>query len=243
VIGYSLWVAVGIALAALAARWQGPPAVLSQRQRSALLLCAVGGAVLGAYGLQLPADLLGLQAPPPAGVSGGDALPLGGRTVLGGLIGGWLAVEWGKRRAGITAPTGDAFALPLALALACGRLGCASAGCCAGSECAPHWWAWVDADGVPHLPVQWAEAAFHFAMAGWLARCVRTGTATGRRLALYLSLYAALRFVLEFVRLQPVAWLGLTWHQGLALVLLLLAGSTWWRRARSLSQSAVLQRP
>lgn len=232
-VGYSVWVALGIALAAIAARWQGPTPGIEPRQRSALLLCAVGGAILGAYGLQLPADLLGLSAPPPVGIDLGDAMPLGGRTVLGGLLGGWLAVEWGKRRAGITAPTGDGFALPLAIALGCGRLGCATAGCCAGSVCEPHWWAWTDALGRAHVPVQWLEAGFHFAVALWLAFAARRRLATGRRLAIYLSGLAVVRFVLEFWRLQPPALLGLTWHQGLALALLLLAGSTWWRRARA----------
>ncbi len=242
-IGYTLWVALGIALAALAARWQGPTAGLPSPQRAALLLCAVGGAILGAYGLQVPADLLGWSAPPPVGVQLGDQLPLGGRTVLGGLLGGWLAVEWGKRRQGIVQPTGDAFALPLAIALGCGRLGCATAGCCAGRPCEPIWWAWVDAGGTPHLPVQWAEALFHFAMAAWLVLAARRGSAVGRRLAVYLTGYAAVRFLLEFVRLQPVVVLGLTWHQGLALALFALAGTTWWQRARSVSQSAAVPRP
>ncbi len=234
-IGYSLWVAAGIGLGAMASRWQGEVVPLPSRQRAALLFFAVGGAVLGAYGLQLPADLLGYAAPPPAGMATGDAMPLGGRTVLGGLIGGWIAVEFGKRLAGIRQPTGDGFALPLAIALGCGRMGCACAGCCAGAECAPHWWAWIDAAGTPRLPVQWIEAAFHFAVAIWLAFAARRRIATGRRLAIYLSLYAVVRFLLEFVRLQPAMGLGLTWHQGLAVVLLGIAGSAWWRRARSMS--------
>jgi prolipoprotein diacylglyceryltransferase len=40
------------------------------------------------------------------------------------------------------------------------------------------------------------------------------------------------RFVLEFARTNPALWCGLTWHQLLALMLLALAGTTWWRRAR-----------
>jgi phosphatidylglycerol:prolipoprotein diacylglycerol transferase len=230
VILYTVCVALGIALAALAARWQGEPVGLSRGQRSALLLWAVGGAILGAYGLQLPADLLGFAAPPPPGLHAPDAAPLGGRTVLGGLLGGWLAVELGKRRLGVRMPTGDAFALPLAVALGCGRLGCAAAGCCAGVRCAPHWWACVDAAGAPRLPVQIGEAAVHFAAAIVLAVAARRGLARGRRLAGYLALYAVVRFLLEFARENPPVLLGLSWHQLLAVALLLLAGGTWWRR-------------
>lgn len=228
---YALWVAVGIAMAALAARWQGEQVPLPSAQRTGLLLCAIGGAIVGAYGLQLPADLLGLAAPAPAGL-GPDALPLGGRTVLGGLLGGWIGVELGKRRLGITLPTGDAFALPLALALALGRLGCAAAGCCGGVACADAWWALHDANQTPRIPVQLLESAFHFGCAAWLAIAVRRQWARGRRLAIYLSLYAALRLVLEFARTNPPVWLGLSWHQWLALLLLTLAGTTWRQRAQ-----------
>ena len=227
---YTVWVAIGIALAALAARWQRDDAGLPAPVRARLLLWAVGGAILGAYGLQLPADLLGFAAPPPPSLHAPDAAPLGGRTVLGGLLGGWLAVEFGKRRLGVRTPTGDAFALPLALALGCGRLGCAAAGCCAGVRCAPHWWAYVDAAGEPRLPVQVAEAGFHFAAAAVLAIAARRGLWRGRRLAAYLALYAVVRFLLEFARENPPVLLGLSWHQLLAIALLLLAGGTWWRR-------------
>jgi len=231
VILYTLWVAVGIALAALAARWQRDDAGLPPEVRTRLLLWAVGGAIAGAYGLQLPADLLGFAAPPPPALHAPDAAPLGGRTVLGGLLGGWLAVELGKRRLGVRAPTGDPFALPLALALGCGRLGCAAAGCCAGVVCAPHWWAYCSADGVPRLPVQFAEAAFHFAAAVVLAIAARRGRARGRRLAAYLAVYAVVRFALEFARENPPVLLGLSWHQLLAVALLCVAGGTWWRRS------------
>ena len=191
---YAIWVAIGIALAALAARWQGEQVAVPAEQRTGLLLCAIAGAIVGAYGLQLPADLMSWAAPAPAGL-GPDALPLGGRTVLGGLLGGWIAVEIGKRACAITTPTGDGFALPLAVALGFGRLGCAAAGCCGGNVCQEAWWALHDAASVPRLPVQLIESAFHGISACWLALAARRGWATGRRLAIYLTLYAIVRFV------------------------------------------------
>lgn len=229
-IGYTAWFCVGLVLAAAAARWQRrwlPANELTPQQRRALPLFALGGAILGAYLLQLPADLLGLQAPAPGG---GDALPLGGRTVLGGLLGGWLAVEAGKRLAGVRAPTGDTFALPLACALACGRLGCLTAGCCAGAPCAAAWWATHDALGVACWPVQAAEATFHFAAAVALVAATRRNAWPTARLGAYLTVYAVVRFALEFVRQHPAAAFGLTWHQYLAVALGGIAGVTWWRR-------------
>jgi phosphatidylglycerol:prolipoprotein diacylglycerol transferase len=238
VIAYGLCVAVGIALALLASRAQRDEHGPDARTRAVLLYAAVAGAILGAYLLQLPADLLG-WAWVPAGARG-DALPLGGRTVLGGLLGGWLAVELAKAAIGWRRPTGDGFALPLALALACGRVGCAAAGCCAGVECEPAWWALHDDHGVPRVPVQLVEASFHagFALLFWMQR--RTRWLAGRRLALYLALYAALRFALETQRENPPVLLGLSYYQLLALALFALAGGTFISRSHSSRRSRAI---
>ncbi len=240
-IGYTAWVLVGLLLAFAAMRWQPRALMLAAGERAVLRFAAIGGAVLGAYGLQLPADLWGWNAPLPAGF-GGDALPLGGRTVLGGLLGGWLGVEVGKRLAGVRQPTGGDFALPLALALGCGRLGCLCAGCCAGRVCDAAWYATRDADGVPRLPVQALEAGFHFVAAIALAALAVRGRLPTQRLAIYLTAYAVVRFLLEFWRQHPVVALGLSWHQFLALALLALAGGTWLRRARGSAAIAPVAR-
>lgn len=230
-VGYLLFVLAGITLAFAAMRWQPRSVALPPAERQALRFAAIAGAILGAYGLQLPADLLGWSAPPPPGY-GGDALPLGGRTVLGGLLGGWLAIEAFKKLGGVRVATGGDFALPLALALACGRLGCWSAGCCAGDACAPSWFATIDAAGTPRWPVQLGEALFHGLAAVVLAWAAHTRRWPTTRLAAYLASYAVVRFLFEFLRQHPRVALGLSWHQFLALALFALAGGTWWRRAR-----------
>lgn len=230
-IGYTLCVLLGLALAALAWRWQPRSVELPPGERQALRFGALAGAILGAYGLQLPADLFGWSAPPPAGLPvTGDALPLGGRTVLGGLLGGWLGVEGVKALAGIRQPTGGDFALPLALALGSGRIGCWCAGCCAGAPCAAGWFATVDAAGTPRVPVQLLEAGFHFAAALVLAALAKRRAMPTTRLAAYLAAYAVVRFTLEFWRLHPPVVFGLSWHQLLAAGLFALAAGTWLRR-------------
>src|SRR5688500_6724537 len=49
---------------------------------------------------------------------------LGGKTIVGGLLGGCVGVEIAKKRLGITRSTGDAFVFPLVLGIAIGRVGC-----------------------------------------------------------------------------------------------------------------------
>jgi len=224
--GYFAWVAVGVVCAFVARRALGPTIQLDERQRSGVLFLAIGGAILGAYGLQLPADLLGWNAPIDPSLAPADGLPLGGRTLLGGILGAWFTVEVGKRAFRIRIATGDDFATPLAIALGFGRLGCMAGGCCAGRECAPGVFACLDAHGVPRVPVQLVEAGFHFTAAIALTLATRRRALAGRRLAAYLACYAVVRFALEFERLNPVVALGASYHQFLCVGLLAVAGTT-----------------
>ena len=188
-LSYFLCVAVGLIGAAIAARWQPRSVQLGAGERQAIAFAALAGAIVFAYGLQLPPDLLGWSAPPPPGAVG-DGMPLGGRTVLGGLLGGWLGVELMKWLGGIRRPTGGDFALPLAIALCCGRFGCWFAGCCAGQPCNAAWYATIDAAGTARVPVQLLEAAFHGISAIALAIAARRRVWPERRLAAYLAVYA-----------------------------------------------------
>jgi phosphatidylglycerol:prolipoprotein diacylglycerol transferase len=211
--GYGLWVLLGICAGLLVRRLQPAEDPALQPHRPRLLMAAVIGAVGGAYLLQLPADWFGWD------LQGGERI--GGRTVLGGLLGGWLAVEFAKWLLGVRQPTGDGFATPLAAALACGRMGCIAGGCCGGVACdypfavAGRW------------PVAQVEVGFHLLACVVLLVAARKGWWPGRRLAAYLTLYAVLRLALEGVRGHPTLIAGLTWYQLLASLLFLLAGSTW----------------
>ena len=64
---------------------------------------------------------------------------LPGKTIEGGIVGGWLAVIWMKRRLGITRPTGDLFALAIPAGEAIGRIGCFVGGCCYGKAAGVAW--------------------------------------------------------------------------------------------------------
>ncbi|MDC1142044.1 prolipoprotein diacylglyceryl transferase [Planctomycetota bacterium] len=49
---------------------------------------------------------------------------LGHKTIVGGLLGGWVGIEIAKKRMGVKTATGDRYVLPLLFAIAVGRIGC-----------------------------------------------------------------------------------------------------------------------
>ena len=238
---YAVCVLVGVALSLIARRLAPEPAV---PHAWALSLIAMVGATAGAFVFEVPADLygwtVGLAGEPMA------AEAIGGRTVLGGLLGGWLAVEAGKRGLGIGRPTGDGFALPLAIGLACGRMGCFFRGCCAGKRAVGgEWWsglAMLGHDGVPRFPAQLAEVAFHLSAGVVLFVLARRGALRHRRFAAYVALYAVFRAAIEELRGNPAVLLGLTYYQILAAPLFALAASTLVARSRADGASPAAER-
>src|SRR5438309_11894638 len=58
-----------------------------------------------------------------------------GKTILGGLLGGYAAVELAKRLVGYSGVTGDWFATILPFGIMLGRIGCWFHGCCVGRVC------------------------------------------------------------------------------------------------------------
>jgi phosphatidylglycerol:prolipoprotein diacylglycerol transferase len=133
-----------------------------------------------------------------------------GRTILGGLIGGTLAVRLVKRRLGIHNRLGDYLAPGIALGIAIGRVGCFLRGCCYGTVTTLPWG--VDfGDGLRRHPTELYEAAFCL---GWFCYSrTRPKTETGVWFDRFLLAYFTLRFLLEFIRVEPVVFMGLTVFQ------------------------------
>jgi prolipoprotein diacylglyceryltransferase len=162
----------------------------------------------------------------------------GNRSILGGLVGAWLGVHVAKRLVGYRARTGDLFAPAVAIGMAVGRVGCLLTEL-PGTPTGASWGIRLDADaaarlgapaGVPLHPSFGYEIAFHavaFCMLWfWLRHRV---TAPGETLTFYLGAYGVFRFLVELVRGNEVAWLGLTRPQLFLLVTvpLLLARIAW----------------
>src|SRR5262249_28357045 len=170
----------------------------------------VAAAIGGALGSRLLAALL-----QPAVIAEHWREPLlvfGGKTIVGGLIGGTLAVEWTKRRIGVTTRTGDLFAIPLAIGIAVGRIGCFLTGLDDGTFGTPTTlWSGVDfGDGIARHPTQLYEIVFLAATAAALATPRAKDTSTGDRFRLFMVAYMTLRLVVDAIKPDPRVALGLS---------------------------------
>src|ERR1700691_4975459 len=96
--------------------------MLEDDQHWLILATAAIGALLGSRILAL------LEQTPRLPLTWRSLLLPGGKTVVGGLLGGWIGVGLIKRLRGIHSRTGDLFAVPLCLGIAIGRIGCFLAG-------------------------------------------------------------------------------------------------------------------
>jgi prolipoprotein diacylglyceryltransferase len=128
----------------------------------------------------------------------------GGKTIVGGLLGGWLGVEIVKRISGIRRRTGDLFALPLCVGIAVGRIGCLVAGLADDTYGKPANLPWaVDlGDGIGRHPVQIYEILFLILLGMVLSR--RTKFPEGARFRIVLGSYLAWRVFIDFFKPQPL---------------------------------------
>ncbi len=136
---------------------------------------------------------------------------MAGKTIVGGLIGGWIAVEWTKRRLGIRRATGDLFAVPLAVGIAIGRVGCLLTGvadrtCGVATESA---WGMNLGDGILRHPTPLYEIAFLALLAAGLARRSRRPFREGDLFRVFMAAYAAFRIGIDFLK-PGVPIFGLT---------------------------------
>lgn len=154
-------------------------------------------------------------------LSGLDGL---GRSIEGAIFGAILAIELYKRATGITARTGAVYALPMALGVAVGRIGCLLSGLEDNTHGIPTGadWGWDFGDGVLRHPVQLYES---IAMAGFATlylAMMMSGSRRWKHDGFYYAVgfYAAQRFLLEYWKPYGDVVAGLTIFQILSLALL-----------------------
>jgi phosphatidylglycerol:prolipoprotein diacylglycerol transferase len=196
---------------------------LGGRQRAGIALGAFCGAMLGAKLPFVLADWDGLMT--------GRAWFESGKTIMFGMVGGYFGVELAKALLGVRIKTGDSFAVPVAVAIAIGRVACFQAGCCFGSETGLPWG--VDfGDGLRRHPTQLYEAAFHLDAAVCLALLGRLDLCRGQLIKVYFLAYFVYRFATEFIRPEVRLWLGLTGYQWAAIAFIPLFILLWIHDAR-----------
>jgi len=126
------------------------------------------------------------------------------RSVEGGIAGGIIAIELYKRLAGIRERTGARFALPLAVGVAAGRVGCYFAGLDDFTYGTPTSLPWGHdfGDGIPRHPVQLYESAAMLLFAAVYVACLRRRNRFVIENGFYLAVgfYGVQRFAWEFIK-------------------------------------------
>ena len=190
---------------------------LSTRDRTWIVAAAICGAAIGSkllYWLGDPAltvrrwnDVFYLMA---------------GKTIVGGLIGGLIAVEAIKRRLGIVRRTGDLFAIPLCIGIAIGRVGCFLSGLSDDTYGIATGLPWgIDfGDGIRRHPVQLYEIVWLGVLAIGLAWLARKPHREGDLFKGFMLGYFGFRLAIDFLK-PGIAFGGLTSIQWACVMMLL----------------------
>jgi prolipoprotein diacylglyceryltransferase len=155
------------------------------------------------------------------------AVWMGGKTIVGGLLGGWVGVEIAKRCVGVTRSTGDVFVFPLILGIAIGRIGCFLTGLpdhTYGTFTSLPWGVNFG-DGLRH-PTQLYEILFLILLGTWLALRGRKAHREGDLFRRFLLGYLGFRLLIEFIKPTFKPWLGLS-----AIQVASLLGALWCARS------------
>jgi phosphatidylglycerol---prolipoprotein diacylglyceryl transferase len=179
---------------------------LNERLRWSVVVASIVGAAVGSK------VLYWLEDPFKTAAHWNDLTYLmGGKTIVGAILGGIIAVEWTKRRAGIRRRTGDLFAIPLAVGIAIGRIGCFFAGKADDTYGIPTLLPWgIDlGDGIPRHPVPLYEMGAMILLAVLLLRIKPPRFQEGDRFRVFVLAYFAWRFAVDFLK-PGVRFGGLT---------------------------------
>jgi prolipoprotein diacylglyceryltransferase len=195
---------------------------IDARARWTVVAAAIFGAAIGSklfFWLEDPAETLAHWNDP--------FFLLGGKTIVGGIIGGLIGVELEKRWAGLTRRTGDLFAMPLAVGIAIGRIGCFLSGLpdrtYGASSALP--WAVDFGDGVPRHPTQLYESMAMALAAMVLGRLTRRPHREGDAFKLFMTMYFGLRLAVDAIKPEVRIFLGLSSLQWASVAVLLYYGN------------------
>lgn len=159
---------------------------------------------------------------------------MGGKTIVGALIGGLFGVELVKHHLGIKARTGDLFAVPLCAGIAIGRVGCFLTGPedHTGGSATTLPWGVNFGDGISRHPTQLYEVLFALALGVFLWRQMRHPRVEGDIFKQFMVGYFSFRFLCDFLKPDDVrVFFGVTAIQLACLFMLAYYGADIWRWA------------
>jgi len=176
---------------------RSPGPRLSWEQNAWILVGCIFGAIIGAKLLawaEAPGLYWALRNDP--------NFWFGGKTIVGGLVGGWMGVALAKKIMGITSSTGDLCVYPLILGMCIGRVGCFLTGLsdntCGVRTQLP--WGVDYGDGIPRHPAQIYEILFLIGLGTvlWIKRSAFT--TAGLKFRWFMVGYLSFRFYIDFFK-------------------------------------------
>jgi prolipoprotein diacylglyceryltransferase len=170
---------------------------------------------------------------------------LAGKTIVGGLAGGWIGVEIVKRRFNIQSRTGDVFVFPIILAMCIGRIGCFLEGLDDHTYGIATQLPWgVDfGDGIHRHPTQLYEIAFFMVLGVALLLRARRPYPPGHLFRLMMLSYGIWRFAVEFIKPRET-YLGLSPIQITSLLIGIVSGmQLGWESPREKACDSALGEP
>ncbi len=205
---YSFFVLLGLIVGLVVYAYESKRRKLLNDDGVFIAFGAILGGVIGAKILEFAINIDFVLA----NLSNPVAL-MSGRTIVGGLIGGTVGVMIVKKLIGSKERRGNMFAPAIALGVAIGRLGCFFVGCCYGKATSLPWG--VDfGDHILRHPTQIYESIFMLGMFIYLERIKnREDVKPGQLFKTLMLSYFTFRFLIEFIRVEPVIFMGLTVFQ------------------------------
>lgn len=213
---YSLFIVLGLIVGLIVYFYEAKKNKVLSENTFYLLIAALVGGVLGA---KLPIWIINFRAII-------AALPdltlfLTGRTIVGGLVGGFIAVLIAKKLLKIKVKRGNLFAPAIAMGVAIGRIGCFLRGCCYGVVTSLPWGVNFG-DGLLRHPTQIYESIFMLGMFVYFQFAKKKlNKYPGSMFEILMFGYFAFRFFIEFIRVEKVVFVGLTMFQLVSIVVVI----------------------
>jgi prolipoprotein diacylglyceryltransferase len=199
---------------------------VDEPMRWSVIAAAAVGAALGSKLLALaehPADTLRHL--------GDVAYMMSGKTIVGGLVGGLIAVEWTKRMVGEHRSTGDLFVFPLTVGVCVGRVGCFLTGLTDRTYGIATTLPWgIDfGDGIARHPTQVYEIVFVALLGVGLRAARQRLPVNGDLFKAFMIGYLGWRLAVGFIQPEP-PFAGLSAIQWVCAATLAYYASFIWRR-------------